>query len=56
MKTLDRYLCAECAQMLRDAQLVFKKIPSTQGDKPECDWCHKRRYGSQYKIKYGRKW
>ena len=54
MKTLDRYLCAECAQMLRDAKLVFKKVPETQGQKPECDWCHRKRFGTAYRIKYGR--
>ena len=55
MKTLERYLCAECAQMLRDAQLVYKKVPGAEGEKPECDWCRKRRYGAKYKIVYGRR-
>lgn len=54
MKTIERYLCIECAQMLRDAQLVYKKVPGREGDKPVCDWCHKKRYGTAYQIQYGR--
>lgn len=31
MKTIDRYLCADCERNLREAQIIYKKIPNTQG-------------------------
>lgn len=55
MKTLERYLCIECAQMLRDAGLIYKKVPGSEGEKAECEWCHKKRYGAGYRIRYGGK-
>lgn len=54
MKTIERYLCAECVKAMEQAGLIFKKIPHTEGDKAKCDWCLKLRYGASYKIKYGR--
>lgn len=54
MKTIERYLCAECVKAMEQAGLVFKKIPHTEGDKAKCEWCLKLRYGASYKIKYGR--
>ena len=54
MKTLKRYLCCECAQILRDAHLVFKQVPDSKGQQPECDWCHRKRYGAAYSIQYAR--
>lgn len=53
-KTMKRALCAECAQTLRDAQLVFRKLPGTEGAEPRCAWCRQRRYTSGYEIQYGR--
>lgn len=55
MKSIDRYLCCECAKTLRDAQLVFKKVPNTEGQQPKCDWCHFPRFGTAYRIRYGGK-
>ena len=55
MKTINRYLCIECAQMLRDANLVYKKVAGCEGMEPECQWCNKKRYGAVYRIKYGGK-
>ena len=54
MKTIQRYLCVECARTLRDAQVVHKKIPYAEGSAPRCDWCRKTRYGAMYEIRYGR--
>ena len=54
MKTIERYLCVECAKTLRDAQVVHKKIPYTEGSAEKCDWCRRTRYGAGYTIMYGR--
>ena len=54
MKTIDRYLCCQCAQNLQHALLVYKEIPNTKGDKDKCDWCRKVRYGTMYRIQYGK--
>lgn len=54
MKTIDRYLCADCERNLREAQIIYKKIPNTQGEKDRCEWCRKMRSGSMYRIRYGR--
>jgi hypothetical protein len=54
MKTIERYLCAECAQVLRESQVVFRRLPNTDGAEPKCDWCRKKRYGAKYLIRYGK--
>lgn len=54
MKTVVRYLCTECVQDMKDAGLIFRKLPGTEGNKDECAWCHRRRYGAEYEICYGR--
>ena len=53
-QTIRRALCVDCAGTLRDAQLVFRKIPGTDGEEPKCAWCRQRRYTSTYEIRYGR--
>lgn len=55
MKKLRRYLCQDCAKDLKEAQLIFKKIPDTEGSKDMCAWCKRKRYGAEYEILYGRK-
>lgn len=54
MKTVNRYLCAECAQGLRIAELTFQKDRDADAeDKQQCDFCHKPCFfGSTYKILY----
>ena len=52
--TVDRFLCRDCEQNLKDAQLVYKKIPGTE-NADRCEWCKARRYGAKYRIKYGRR-
>lgn len=54
MKTVERYLCAECAKTLRDSALTFKKVPGTEGESPKCEWCRKPRYCTAYTIVYGK--
>lgn len=54
MKTVDRYLCSECIENIKAAQLVFKEIPNHRGEKDTCDWCGKERYGRMIRIKYGK--
>ena len=51
--TADRFLCKDHEQWLKDAQLVYKKIPGTE-NADRCEWCKARRYGAKYRIKYGR--
>lgn len=59
MKTLDRYLCAECAQGLRRAEMIFKKVPHEEAhdeDKQQCEFCKKACFiGSTYRILYDRR-
>ena len=54
MKTLKRYLCAACEKGLADANLVYKKVPGTDGQRDTCAWCGRRCYGAEYEIQYGR--
>ena len=54
MKKLERYLCAGCVRNMEQAQLIFKKVPGTDGEKKACQWCGRQCYGSTYKIMYGR--
>ena len=53
MKTVEKYLCSEHAQWLKDAGLIFKKVPGSEGERDECDWCGRVCYGARYKIRYG---
>ncbi len=57
MKTVDRYLCAECAKGLRVAELIFKKVHDAgDEDKQKCEFCHKPCFfGSTYRILYDRR-
>lgn len=58
MMTIDRFLCRACERNMREAQLVYKKLPGTD-DAEECAWCHERKLGAVYRIKTGkgvRKW
>ena len=55
MKTCERYLCAGCMKNMEAAQIIFKKIPGTEGDRQKCEWCGRSCYGAKYKIMYGRK-
>ncbi len=54
MSTLRRYLCAGCVRNMEQAQLVFKKIPGSEGEKQVCSWCGRKCYGADYLIMYGR--
>ena len=54
MKTIERYLCAECAKGMRDAKIVYKKVPYSEGNAEKCDWCRRTRYGAKYAIQYGK--
>ena len=56
MKKLERYLCAGCVKNMEKAQLIFKKVPGTEGSltmKRNCEWCGRSCYGASYKIMYG---
>lgn len=51
-KILERSLCPDCERQMTDANVVHKKVPYTEGT-AKCDWCHKRRYCTRYKIMIG---
>ena len=53
MKKLERYLCAGCVKNMEKAQLIFKKVPGTEGERKPCSWCGRSCYGAVYKIMYG---
>lgn len=52
-KILERFLCPACEKQMTEAHVVHKKVPYTEGT-AECEWCHKRRYGMQYKVRIGK--
>lgn len=54
MKTAERYLCSGCVQDMKQAQLIFKPLPGTNGERQKCEWCGRLCYGARYKILYGR--
>lgn len=54
MKTLERDLCPDCEQTLREAGLTFSKV-TRYGDPPlRCAWCRRKRLTGRVKIAYGR--
>lgn len=53
MKNVERYLCAGCMKSMEKAQLIFKKVPGTEGGRSNCAWCGRSCYGAFYKIAYG---
>lgn len=59
MRTIDRYLCAECAQGLRRAEMIFKKVPHEEAgdeDKQQCEFCRNPCFfGNTYRILYDRR-
>lgn len=54
MKTMRRFLCHQCAEDIKAAQLVYEKAPGKSGEKYTCDWCRRSCYGDEYVIRYGR--
>lgn len=57
-KSVKRYLCRDCKKILQDSGLVYKRVPSTEGSEERCAWCdawcERERFGTTYKILYGR--
>ena len=49
--TADRYLCRDCSQRMQRAELIFKKVRSSD-DKDRCDWCGRPCSGRTFRIKY----
>ena len=52
-KILERALCPDCERDMSAANVVHKKIPYTEGT-ALCDWCHKKRYCTRYKVRIGK--
>ena len=52
-KILERALCPDCERQMRAAAVVHKRVPNTEGS-AVCDWCHKKRYCTRYKVRIGK--
>ena len=56
MKTIDRYLCAECAKTLRDSGVRHMRVPKLEAkdeEKQACEWCRNTcLYGRTFRIAY----
>ena len=53
VKILERCLCPSCERDMTAAHVVHKKVPYTEGS-AVCDWCHKKRYCTRYKVQVGK--
>ena len=53
-KSVQRYLCRDCKKILQDSGLAYKRVPGTEGSEERCAWCERERFGTTYKILYGR--
>ena len=49
MKTIERYLCADCAQVLRESQVVFRRLPNTDGQEPKYQAAYLRAFTAMLK-------
>ena len=54
MKTIVRYLCAQCAQEVKAAGLKSEDQPTDQRQRGKCAWCGRSCFGTSVKIWYGR--
>ena len=52
-KILERALCPDCERAMTAAHVVHKRVPYSE-DTAKCDWCHKTRYCTRYKVKIGK--
>ncbi len=55
MQTVDRNLCPDCIQKLRDAHLTFFEIPSRRMEKDRCDWCGDKRFIRVVRVEYDKR-
>lgn len=53
VKIIERALCLSCERQMTEANVVHKKIPYSEGS-AVCDWCHKKRYCTKYKVRIGK--
>ena len=53
VKIIEKTLCPTCERDMTAAHVVHKKVPYTEGS-AECDWCHKKRYCTRYKVQLGK--
>ena len=49
VKIIEKTLCPTCERDMTEAHVVHKKVPYTEGS-AVCDWCHKKRYCTRYKV------
>lgn len=52
-KILERCLCPSCERDMTAAHVVHKEVPYSQGS-AVCEWCHKKRYCTRYKVQIGK--
>ena len=52
-KILERALCLDCERAMNAAHVVHKRVPYSEGT-AKCDWCHKTRYCTRYKVRIGK--
>lgn len=52
---VNRYLCKDCEQSLRQSNLIYRKMPNSEGSYDRCQWCHRRCYGAAFVIRYAEK-
>lgn len=53
VKVIEKTLCPTCERDMTAAHVVHKKVPNTEGS-AVCDWCHKKRYCTRYKVQLGK--
>ena len=53
-RSIDRYLCQDCKKILQASGVTYKRVPNTEGSEERCAWCERERFGTTYKILYGR--
>jgi hypothetical protein len=53
VKIIERALCIDCEKQMTEAHVVHKPVPYSHAS-AVCDWCHKKRYCTRYKVKIGK--
>ena len=53
VRIIEKTLCPTCERDMTAAHVVHKKIPYTENS-AVCDWCHKKRYCTRYKVQLGK--
>ena len=53
-KSVERHICPDCKKILQASGLTYKRVPNTEGSEGSCAWCKQERFGTTYKILFGR--